>query len=110
MTALAAALLPAAATPVATALALVAACSSPADDAPDPATQESADAVAEPASVPSQSTGAKTLTLEGLAGLTLGQPVPEGVHFPSIAEGVEGVAFVDACVRSSRRNSAWVQV
>jgi len=39
-----------------------------------------------------------------------GQPVPEGVHFPSIAEGVEGVAFVDACVRSSRRNSAWVQV
>ena len=39
-----------------------------------------------------------------------GQPVPDGVHFPSIAEGVEGVAFVDACVRSSRRNSAWVPV
>ncbi|MGB2200081.1 MAG: Gfo/Idh/MocA family oxidoreductase, partial [Pseudooceanicola atlanticus] len=39
-----------------------------------------------------------------------GQPVPEGVHFPSIAEGVEGVAFVEACVRSSRRNSAWVPV
>ncbi|ABL72500.1 Gfo/Idh/MocA family protein [Paracoccus denitrificans] len=28
--------------------------------------------------------------------------------FPGIREGLEGVAFVDACLRSSRRNGAWV--
>lgn len=37
-----------------------------------------------------------------------GAPLPEGVIFPDIEDGVEGVAFVDACVRSSRRNAAWV--
>jgi len=37
-----------------------------------------------------------------------GAPLPEGVTFPSIADGVEGVAFVDACVRSSNRNAAWM--
>lgn len=37
-----------------------------------------------------------------------GAPLPSGVTFPSVAEGVEGVAFVEACVRSSRRNAAWV--
>ncbi len=30
------------------------------------------------------------------------------VTFPGLKEGVEGVAFVDACVRSSARNAAWV--
>lgn len=30
------------------------------------------------------------------------------VVFPTAADGVAGVAFVDACVRSSRRNGAWV--
>ena len=28
--------------------------------------------------------------------------------FPTVADGVEGVAFVEACVRSSRKNAAWV--
>jgi hypothetical protein len=28
--------------------------------------------------------------------------------FPTIDDGVAGVAFVDACVRSSARNSAWI--
>ena len=37
-----------------------------------------------------------------------GTPVPEGTTFPSLKEGLEGVAFVDACVRSSARNGAWV--
>ena len=31
-----------------------------------------------------------------------------GVTYPGIREGVAGVAFVDACIRSSRRNGAWV--
>ncbi len=37
-----------------------------------------------------------------------GAELPEGVIFPTIEDGVEGVAFVDACVRSSARNAAWV--
>ncbi|MBI1173139.1 gfo/Idh/MocA family oxidoreductase [bacterium] len=32
------------------------------------------------------------------------------VTFPGLKEGLEGVAFVDACVRSSRRNGAWVKL
>jgi predicted dehydrogenase len=30
------------------------------------------------------------------------------VTFPGLREGLEGVAFVDACVRSSAKNAAWV--
>jgi predicted dehydrogenase len=37
-----------------------------------------------------------------------GTPLPAGTTFPGLKEGLEGVAFVDACVRSSARNSAWV--
>ncbi|MFN3825069.1 MAG: Gfo/Idh/MocA family protein [Pseudorhodobacter sp.] len=37
-----------------------------------------------------------------------GKAPPDGVIFPTLADGVEGMAFVDACVRSARRNSAWV--
>jgi hypothetical protein len=29
------------------------------------------------------------------------------VTFPGLKEGLEGVAFVDACVRSSKKNAAW---
>ncbi len=32
------------------------------------------------------------------------------VTFPGLKEGLEGVAFVDACVRSSKRNGAWVSL
>lgn len=39
-----------------------------------------------------------------------GAALPAGVTFPSVEDGLEGVAFVDACVRSSRRNSAWVSL
>ena len=37
-----------------------------------------------------------------------GQAIPEGVLFPGVADGLEGVAFVDACVRSSARGGVWV--
>ena len=33
---------------------------------------------------------------------------PRGCDLPDRADGVEGVAFVEACVRSSRKNAAWV--
>ena len=39
-----------------------------------------------------------------------GRKPPKDVIFPTVADGLEGVAFVDACVRSSRKNAAWVKL
>ncbi len=39
-----------------------------------------------------------------------GTPLDPEVTFPGLREGLEGVAFVDACVRSSARNAAWVRL
>lgn len=39
-----------------------------------------------------------------------GHAPDSGVVYPTLADGVAGVAFVDACVRSSRRNAAWVSL
>lgn len=39
-----------------------------------------------------------------------GTAVDPAVTFPGLKEGLEGVAFVDACVRSSKRNGAWVSL
>ena len=36
-----------------------------------------------------------------------GTPLDAAVTFPGVKEGLQGVAFVDACVRSSKRNGAW---
>ena len=36
-----------------------------------------------------------------------GKELDKAVLFPGVKEGLEGVAFVDACVRSSKRNGAW---
>lgn len=37
-----------------------------------------------------------------------GQAVAAEVQFPTAADGLEGLRFIDACVRSSQRNAAWV--
>jgi len=39
-----------------------------------------------------------------------GQPLPADVIYPTVYDGLQGVRFVDACVRSSGRNAAWVQL
>ncbi|MCW1917686.1 Gfo/Idh/MocA family oxidoreductase [Rhodobacter sp. KR11] len=39
-----------------------------------------------------------------------GVAVDEAVTFPGLKEGLEGVAFVDACVRSSKKNGAWTKL
>jgi predicted dehydrogenase len=39
-----------------------------------------------------------------------GAPVDPNVLYPTVHDGVRGVAFVEACVASSRRNGAWVKV
>ena len=36
-------------------------------------------------------------------------PGPD-VIFPTVEDGVKGVGFVEACVRSSKRNAAWVKL
>lgn len=36
-----------------------------------------------------------------------GQPIPDDVLFPTVEDGVKGVAFIDACVRSSNSNATW---
>ena len=39
-----------------------------------------------------------------------GEKPPEGVHFPTIVDGVKGLAFVEAAVKSSKANGAWVKL
>ena len=39
-----------------------------------------------------------------------GKPADPHTTFPGLKEGLDGVAFVDACVRSSRKNAAWVKL
>ena len=38
-----------------------------------------------------------------------GEPAPEGVTYPGVDDGLTGVAFVEACVRSSSKGGAWVK-
>jgi len=39
-----------------------------------------------------------------------GRKPEKDVLFPTVRDGVEGVAFVEACVRSSRKNGAWTRL
>ncbi|MEM8804022.1 MAG: Gfo/Idh/MocA family oxidoreductase [Pseudomonadota bacterium] len=39
-----------------------------------------------------------------------GESVAAEVLYPTVADGLKGVSFVDACVRSSQRNAAWVKL
>ncbi|MBY2986259.1 Gfo/Idh/MocA family protein [Rhizobium leguminosarum] len=39
-----------------------------------------------------------------------GKAVDKAVVYPTVDDGVKGVAFVEACVASSKRNGAWVKV
>ncbi len=39
-----------------------------------------------------------------------GDSIPDDVLFPDAADGLAGVAFIDACLRSSKRDAAWVSM
>ena len=39
-----------------------------------------------------------------------GEALPEGVVYPTLADGLAGMRFVEACVQSSTRNAAWVKL
>ena len=38
-----------------------------------------------------------------------GEKPPKGVHFPTIDDGVKGLAFIEAVVKSSKANGQWVK-
>ena len=38
------------------------------------------------------------------------QPVPKDVYCQDVMDGMEGIRFINACVNSSSRNSAWVSL
>lgn len=39
-----------------------------------------------------------------------GKPPGDDVTFPSLDDGIKGMAFVEACVRSSKQGAAWVEI
>jgi predicted dehydrogenase len=39
-----------------------------------------------------------------------GKKPPKEVHFPTIEDGVKGLAFIDAAVKSSKANAKWVKL
>jgi len=39
-----------------------------------------------------------------------GQPVPKDILVPTTNDGVKGVAFIEACIQSSRQNASWVRL
>ncbi len=41
---------------------------------------------------------------------TPGGTIPEGVVYPTLQDGVLGMRFIDACVRSSAQNASWVDL
>lgn len=47
---------------------------------------------------------------EAILARRAGKPVPDDVVFPTVHDGLKGVEFIDACVRSSGRNAAWIDL
>lgn len=39
-----------------------------------------------------------------------GKPIDPDVIYPTVEDGVKGVAFVEACIASSKRNGAWIKL
>jgi predicted dehydrogenase len=39
-----------------------------------------------------------------------GGDIPSEVVFPTVQDGLDGVTFIDACLRSTKRNAAWVKL
>ena len=46
---------------------------------------------------------------EAIKAARTGKKPPKGVHFPTIEDGVKGLAFVEAAVKSSKANGKWVK-
>ena len=37
-----------------------------------------------------------------------GEAIPKEVQYPTVQDGLLGMRFIDACIRSSQKDSAWV--
>lgn len=51
-----------------------------------------------------------TEAAEAIIAVRTGAPVPDAVTYPTVHDGLKGVQFVSACVKSSARNAAWVKL
>jgi len=51
-----------------------------------------------------------TEAAHAIAARRAGAAIPDDVLFPTVQDGFSGVAFIDACQRSSARNAAWVKL
>ncbi|HUG25574.1 Gfo/Idh/MocA family protein [Piscinibacter sp.] len=47
---------------------------------------------------------------QAIRAVRAGQAVPAGVDFPTIADGIEGLAFIEAALRSSDEGGRWVRL
>ncbi len=47
---------------------------------------------------------------DAIKSLQAGKARDKMIMFPDVKDGLKGVEFVDACVRSSKRNSVWIRV
>ncbi|WP_108815802.1 Gfo/Idh/MocA family protein [Loktanella sp. Alg231-35] len=47
---------------------------------------------------------------DAIAAHRAGAPVPDDLLYPTIQDGMKGMQFVEACVRSSQRDGAWVKL
>tara|TARA_R110002110_G_scaffold39724_21_gene127816 strand:- start:172 stop:1335 length:1164 start_codon:yes stop_codon:yes gene_type:complete len=50
-----------------------------------------------------------TEAAEAITARRNGTAVPQDVLYPNVQDGLSGVAFIDACLRSGNRNAAWVK-
>jgi predicted dehydrogenase len=50
-----------------------------------------------------------TEAAHAIRGARDGNEIPPDVLYPTVNDGVKGVAFVEACVRSSKLNGAWIK-
>lgn len=47
---------------------------------------------------------------EAIRAARTGKPTPDGVLYPDLADGLAGMRFIDACVRSSKDGGVWTEV
>jgi predicted dehydrogenase len=47
---------------------------------------------------------------QAIRAMRSGKKLPKDIVFPSVEDGLWGMRFVDACVRSSKKNAAWVKL
>ena len=40
----------------------------------------------------------------------IGKKLPKDVQYPGIADGLAGMAFIEACVNSSAKNGRWTKL